>query len=335
METVTISPMSNFPDPHLGASAPVPHAQFVESGETADVSEALDKLITSIIIPQLGPHLREARNDARRASCYTERAALAMQPQMISLRTVFAFYSTLCLASNGGSARKEALMLSPKELVAMCEDLLPGPKDANSPACFEYLSERDLQRVFLTSRMRVIDPINVSPCRLLHVLHPFVEDLVLTDIHSHLALIYAVLGWQGKRRLRFRNLQFEDFLEAFVRIALLTPVPSGDDLQELGVASAVEWYEQMEQPENSELWDAFVSAHVWPEGMTGADAPGSTKLITELVQHDPEATALGTRLRHLTEYIAHKVVGPGGDSVVGSTEMERFARRVGRESGTL
>lgn len=54
----------------------------------------------------------------------------------------------------------------------MCVDVhsLPG-----NPA--EYLSERDLQRCFVKSRMRVIDPIH------------------------------------GKRRLRFRNHTFEDFME--------------------------------------------------------------------------------------------------------------------------
>ena len=66
----------------------------------------------------------------------------------------------------------------------MWEDLLPGSRlDPKN----RYLSERDLCRAFLRSRMRVVDVM------------------------------------RGRGFSRCRNLGFEDFLEALVRVALMVP----------------------------------------------------------------------------------------------------------------
>ena len=96
------------------------------------------------------------------------------------------------------------------------------------------------------------------------------------------------------------------------------------------------WYEQMLEPRNSELWDAFVEAHVWGGGGKTSDAAGSTASVaTALRQADPGAIKLAERVRHLTEYLAVRIAGPGGDGVVGSAEMERCGKQLGRAANQL
>ena len=90
----------------------------------------------------------------------------------------------------------------------------------------------------------------------------------------------------------------------------------------------------MFDPEHSDAWGAFVQAHVWKDGKS-VDAAGATGSITELLRGDPQAKALAVRLRYLTESIAHKVAGPGGDGIVSAAEIERFGRRLGRAAGGL
>lgn len=209
--------------------------RFVESGSTADVSEAVGKLMRGVVIPRLPPHLLEERNDVRRLACYSEAALEALSTRLASLRNVFAFYCKL----DKHDTTKESQLLSPKEFVAMCEDVLPGPDEGGgTPPCYLYLSERDLQRIFLTSRMRLIDPIHVSAhaarLRTSCVLRvPFAYTLPVFCLCTIPPLTFTAptlgsslaLTPQGKRRLRFKGLSFEDFCEAFVRVAILTPVP--------------------------------------------------------------------------------------------------------------
>lgn len=103
-----------------------------------------------------------------------------------------------------------------------------------------------------------------------------------------------------------------------------------------GTLSASAWYEHMLAPDQSELWDAFVDAHVWGSGGRTADAAGSAASVTaKLREGDPDGSRLAVRLRHLTEYLAVRIAGPGGDGVVGPGEMERFGRQVGRAAGSL
>ena len=269
--------------------------RFVETGDTPDVSEALQRLLGDVLAPRLPTHVLESRNHARRLACYKEAVVDALLPQLHTMHTVFAFYCTL----RKDDSRKEEGMMSPSELLALCEDLLPG-------SCYEYLSERDVQRIFLTSRMRVIDPIH------------------------------------GKRRSRFRNLNFEDFMEGFVRLALITPVPTSADLAQMGVESAVEWYKHILKPESTELWDAFKEAHVASAAaVAGGSAPGGSGsgsevgVVDALAKADPDARALATRLKHLLSFIAHKLAGAGAANGVSVAEMGHFARAQGRSAGSI
>ena len=108
--------------------------RFVETGDTPDVSEALQRLLGDVLAPRLPTHVLESRNHARRLACYKEAVVDALLPQLHTMHTVFAFYCTL----RKDDSRKEQGMMSPSELLALCEDLLATStsRSATSNASF-------------------------------------------------------------------------------------------------------------------------------------------------------------------------------------------------------
>ena len=98
------------------------------------------------------------------------------------------------------------------------------PTPPSAPRAPTDLSLRDGQRVFLQSRMRVVDVL------------------------------------KGRHAVKAMNLGFEDFMEAIVRIAMLAPIPTDADLKARlppHRRSAVAFFQDMLRPENHDEWVAF------------------------------------------------------------------------------
>ena len=218
--------------------------RFVDPGLVRDVSEALDKLLDEVLQPATAPTVLEVKNEMRRACCYHEKVVNAIVPSLPTMIALYTHFSARQKGSGGGK-RGDKLM-SASEWVGFCEAMLPGECTAT------YLSERDLQRVFLKSRTHCIDPIH------------------------------------GNRRLRFRNLTFEDFVEAVIRVSMLAPLPTAEDLDEWGVSNAVEWYKELlDDAENADAWDDVCDAaraqrEQWqrPEQL-----PSNTKDVAHRLKH--------------------------------------------------
>ena len=149
--------------------------RHVATGETPDVSDAVGMLLRDVIAPAMPPHVlddaEETSREMRRSVCYTEAVTRRLEPLVPMCKQLFLFYSGL----RQRDSRKERKLLAIEEFAAMMADTLPGLEQAR------YCSERDLQRCFLRSRMRVIDVV-----------------------------------W-GKRARMARNLGFEDFMEVRAR----------------------------------------------------------------------------------------------------------------------
>ena len=251
--------------------------RYVDAGALTDVSEALNELLSAVIAPRVAVHVSEPKQEARRLACYAEPVVRALISKLQTLRAAFLHYSPKGRreGATAGDARKEAALLNPSEFIALCRALLPGD-------CYSYLSERDLQRIFLKARMRVIDPIG------------------------------------GKRRLRVHNLNFEDFVEAFVRVALVVPNPGPRDLTEIGVRSALEWYEVMTSPAtDADLWSDFCEAHCH-----GTEAFDVAAVVRE---RDPKGTELAARLTLLCDWLAKRMkeLGIAGGGAGGSRKSKR------------
>jgi len=122
----------------------------------------------------------------------------------------------------------------------------------------------------------------------------------------------------GKRRLRVHNLNFEDFVEAFVRVALVVPNPGPRDLTEIGVRSALEWYEVMTSPAtDADLWSDFCEAHCH-----GTEAFDVAAVVRE---RDPKGTELAARLTLLCDWLAKRMkeLGIAGGGAGGSRKSKR------------
>lgn len=308
--------------------------RYIDTGQLTDVSLAVEQLLAELVSPSLAPHVHADQNTLRSRCCYTETVTRRLEAHLASCRALFDFYSTL---RKEDSRRVERSLISIEEFVALCEDVLPGyhayapqtmpytrgpylhliPQLLTDsalvcvvrmprffrPRCFRYaakLSERDLCRLFLFSRMRVVDVI------------------------------------RGKRRSKFRMLGFEDFMEAFVRLALHSPMPTAKTLSSYAEIvfpsrdaektpamrrkpTAVEFLDYMLAPDQSEEFADYVDGNC-----ASSEVP-----TIDLLARDPNPSLTADRCESLACWI-HKVVRGKAGQPLTLAQVERFGKSIGR-----
>ena len=121
--------------------------RYVLPGEEVDVSEALSKLITNLLLPKVDYSICSDPNDFRQQKCYTEETTTALEKHAASLTHIFS-----ALASSGRSGPGEGA--GARKLVGLSEWLafMRGLHLIG-----EDLTERDATLCFVFSRMIVID----------------------------------------------------------------------------------------------------------------------------------------------------------------------------------
>lgn len=169
-------------------------AKYVMTGELADVSDAIDRLVRddlSRAVTVLPEFLTQDSNVFRRRFCYHEVVDIALRRHEASLRALYNRY-----AAGGG-------------------EQLQRRGNAKEVAKTSSISLLGLDEwIKLVTDLRLIDA-GFSP-RLATLTYVWCRMRVVDEMKS---------------RVKLTNLYFEDFLEALVRCATTKPWPSADDVR--------------------------------------------------------------------------------------------------------
>ena len=244
-------------------------AKYVMTGELADVSDAIERLVRddlSRAVTVLPEFLTQDSNLFRRRFCYHEAVDVALRRHEASLRALYNRYATGGAAGGGEQLQRRG---NAKEVEKMSSTSLLGLDEWSK----------------LVTDLRLVDA-GFSP-RLVTLTYVWCRMRVVDEMKS---------------RVKLTNLHFEDFLEAIVRCATTKPWPSADEVRAAGCLDAGHFVLEL-QADSQQLYSQWVDDRKRPwlvGGATGAlptaaqQAAYSGEALTSLDKAAEELAAAGS-----------------------------------------
>ena len=311
---------------------------------TRDLDDAIEVLLQKDILPNLPPGASQNANLFRKTYCYIEQTDAVLRRHKETLKSLYDEYADL--ATSKGKAKDGDEDLGDGKLMSIGED---RPHDEHGPPHDEHG-----QRLLLPHHRPAPTP---HPKYNLHSLltpplnpppppvpaphphphrHPHIGEWLYLLSHleliesKHLSIMDAkfLFVWSRMRsvpdhsrrsHVRYRHLMFEDFLEAFVRLACIVALPNDEEIEVSGADDAGDYLISFEASSRTEF-TRFV------EQSRGHWSKEPRQSVWRCVEH---LVAFITQL--IEENTSH--IGNAKDRRVSISEAATFAnrRQLGRQ----
>lgn len=254
--------------------------RFIRSKELTDVSDAVECLFVEFIQPALAVPLAGCEqprvplpDSFRQQHCYTRQMSEQLEAHAPSLRVIFAGLARLTFEA----ARTVGVKMPKATKNERVHQR--GAKWIKVPGYVSY--------AFWRRFIEALFP-------------PSVLELRKTTLCFQYSQMVVIDGSSGDGRLKDRNLPFEGFLEAIVRMATWLPLPTDELIASVGSTKA--------KYKHAGPWIAALEQREDPESLLALKA----NQACEWGSVPPEKTAgdMPQRLRHLGDVLVHKIRQP-------------------------